>query len=415
MIAAMRRRGALTLLSVLCMVVTIVPAQRVQAGGLEARYAWQVPGSIASTGDRVVALTFDDGPTPYTSQILDILAREGVPATFFAVGSQVERYPDLVRRAAEEGHAVMGHTQTHAYLTRVADAGYGFEVDRPNSLIASITGKSVGCVRPPYGAVNGTVIDRLGRRGLTTAMWSVDPSDYRRPGADTIAARVLGGLTPGAVVAMHDGGGDRSQTVAALPAIIAGARARGYGFVSMCGESFNAPVHPRVFPFGSANAGGIADPGPGFTSSRPVVGMAATPSGNGYWLVAADGGIFGFGDARFFGSTGGQRLNRPVVGMAVTPSGDGYWLVAADGGIFGFGDARFFGSTGGQRLNRPVVGMAASTAGYWLIAEDGGVFAFGDAGFHGSRGGLDPKDRYVAMIASPDRSGYRLAGHRLAG
>ncbi len=97
----------------------------------------------------------------------------------------------------------------------------------------------------------------------------------------------------------------------------------------------------------------------------PVVGMAPTPDGGGYWLVAADGGIFSFGDAAFFGSTGGMRLNSPVVGMAPTPDGGGYWLVASDGGIFSFGDAPFVGSIGGVRLNSPVVGMSgpAGTSG----------------------------------------------------
>ena len=85
--------------------------------------------------------------------------------------------------------------------------------------------------------------------------------------------------------------------------------------------------------------------------------MAATPTGNGYWLVAADGGIFTFGDATFHGSTGAITLNQPIVGMAATPTGDGYWLVAADGGIFTFGDATFHGSTGAMRLNQPIVGM----------------------------------------------------------
>ena len=158
--------------------------------------------------------------------------------------------------------------------------------------------------------------------------------------------------------------------------------------------------------------------------------MAATPTGKGYWLVAADGGIFTFGDARFYGSTGGLRLNQPIVGMAATPSGRGYWLVASDGGIFTFGDARFYGSTGSRRLNRPIVGMAPTpyrprllarrdrrrhlhlrrrallrldrrppaqpadrrhgarrraAKGYWLVAADGGIFTFGDARFRAVR------------------------------
>ncbi|MDP9402319.1 MAG: VCBS repeat-containing protein, partial [Actinomycetota bacterium] len=124
--------------------------------------------------------------------------------------------------------------------------------------------------------------------------------------------------------------------------------------------------------------------------NRPIVGMASTPSGNGYWLVASDGGIFAFGDAVFHGSTGAIRLNQPIVGMASTPSGNGYWLVAADGGIFAFGDAVFRGSTGAIRLNQPIRGMAATPSGngYFLVASDGGIFAFGDAVFRGSTGAI---------------------------
>ena len=107
--------------------------------------------------------------------------------------------------------------------------------------------------------------------------------------------------------------------------------------------------------------------------------MAATATGNGYWLVASDGGVFAFGDARFFGSTGGLTLNRPIVGMAATTTAAGYWMVASDGGIFAFGDAAFLGSTGSITLARPIVGMAATATGngYWLVASDGGMFAFG--------------------------------------
>jgi hypothetical protein len=90
--------------------------------------------------------------------------------------------------------------------------------------------------------------------------------------------------------------------------------------------------------------------------NQPVVGMTASPRGHGYWMVARDGGIFGFGDARFYGSTGALRLNQPIVGMAASPTAHGYWFVAADGGIFGFGDARFYGSLSGP--SSAVVGMA---------------------------------------------------------
>ena len=143
--------------------------------------------------------------------------------------------------------------------------------------------------------------------------------------------------------------------------------------------------------------------------NAPIVGMAALPGHQGYWLVGADGGVFGFGLAGFYGSTGGMRLNEPIVGMASTPDGGGYWLVASDGGVFAFGDAQFDGSMGGSPLNRPVVGMAAdqSTGGYWLVASDGGVFSF-NAPFHGSTGNIALNQPIIGLQAAPDGSGYRL-------
>ena len=106
--------------------------------------------------------------------------------------------------------------------------------------------------------------------------------------------------------------------------------------------------------------------------------------------MQSDGGIFAFGDAHFDGSTGGVTIARPIVGMAATPDGKGYWLVQSDGGIFAFGDAHFDGSTGGVTLPAPIVGMAATPdgQGYWLVASNGGVYAFGDAQFEGSTGGV---------------------------
>lgn len=106
----------------------------------------------------------------------------------------------------------------------------------------------------------------------------------------------------------------------------------------------------------------------------------------GYWMVASDGGVFSFGDAQFYGSTGGMNLNKPIIGMATTPSGNGYWLVASDGGVFSFGDAPFLGSTGNIKLTADIIGIRGTSSGngYWLFARDGGVFTFGDAEFLGT-------------------------------
>jgi lysophospholipase L1-like esterase len=165
-----------------------------------------------------------------------------------------------------------------------------------------------------------------------------------------------------------------------------------------------------------ATPDGQVEPGrdtPSYGSLRsppraPIVGMSATASGAGYWLVASDGGVFSFGDASFYGSTGGLRLNQPIVAMSATPSGRGYWLLSADGGVFSFGDAAFYGSTGSMRLNRPVVGMTATRSGrgYWFVASDGGVFSFGDASFYGSTGAMHLNQPVVGMSTTPSGRGY---------
>ena len=162
-----------------------------------------------------------------------------------------------------------------------------------------------------------------------------------------------------------------------------------------------------IFAFGEAGFFGSTG---AMRLNQPIVGMAAAPSGRGYWLVATDGGIFAFGDAQFFGSTGAMALNKPVVGMAPTPSGRGYWLVASDGGIFAFGDAQFFGSTGAMRLNKPIVGMAATPSGrgYWLLGSDGGIFTFGDAAFSGSLPGASVPGPAVAMRPTRTGGGYLI-------
>ena len=145
----------------------------------------------------------------------------------------------------------------------------------------------------------------------------------------------------------------------------------------------------------------------GHVLNAPIAHIVSTPDGGGYWLVAADGGIFAFGDAPFYGSMGGRHLNAAVVDIAPTPDGGGYWLVAADGGIFAFGDALFYGSMGGQHLNAPVVGMSAdpATGGYWLVATDGGIFAF-HAPFLGSTGGIHLSRPVNGMAALADGQGY---------
>jgi hypothetical protein len=165
-----------------------------------------------------------------------------------------------------------------------------------------------------------------------------------------------------------------------------------------------------VFSYGDASFYGSTG---NLVLNAPALQMVSTPDSRGYWFVASDGGIFSYGDARFFGSTGAWHLNRPVVGMADTSSGSGYWLVAADGGIFSFGNAAFFGSTGAISLNEPVVGMASTSdsRGYWLVAADGGIFSFGDSQFHGSAVGDASRGTVVSIVATGDGGGYWVIGN----
>jgi peptidoglycan/xylan/chitin deacetylase (PgdA/CDA1 family) len=194
-----------------------------------------IPGNVYPRGTKVAALTFDDGPSPvYTAQILQVLTQYHVPATFQIVGFEGAAYPNLLVQEVADGMTLTNHTWDHTDLTKLSPAGWPGEVDRTTNLITTVTGQPVKCVRPPYGATNGSVYSQLAQRGLGELLWDVDPSDYLRPGVSVIVQRVLSALHPGAIIGMHDGGGDRSQTVAALPAIISGIEAAGYTLVPVC-------------------------------------------------------------------------------------------------------------------------------------------------------------------------------------
>jgi hypothetical protein len=162
-----------------------------------------------------------------------------------------------------------------------------------------------------------------------------------------------------------------------------------------------------IFAFGDAGFFGSQG---GQPLNKPVVGMASTPDGKGYWLVAADGGIFTFGDAGFFGSQAGHKLTRPIVGMAATPDGHGYWLTEANGSVFPFGDAGTFGDSSGGGLNAPIRAIARTPSGkgYTQVASDGGVFTFGNAGFFGSKGGQPLNAPITGLAGTNDGQGYWL-------
>jgi peptidoglycan-N-acetylglucosamine deacetylase len=179
-----------------------------------------------------VALTFDDGPDPrFTGAILDLLRDHGVVASFFCTGMNAAAHPDLVARIAAEGHPIGNHTWSHPYLPELGRDEVLRQVDTTNAALARVTGQVPVLARPPYGARTPDVLQWLAGQGLTTVLWDVDPCDWASPGRDAIADGVAAGVRPGSVVLMHDGGGDRWQTVAALPAVLAGLLGQGYELV----------------------------------------------------------------------------------------------------------------------------------------------------------------------------------------
>nr|MDP9333824.1 polysaccharide deacetylase family protein [Actinomycetota bacterium] len=201
-----------------------------------ARALANAPGSQRTwVGPHEVALTFDDGPGADTPSVLAVLALDNVPATFFTVGYLAATRADLLAAEANAGMSVEDHSWDHPDLTRLSIPAIDDELTRAANAIQAGIGRRPTCFRPPYGSTNSTVAAEGAKLGLAQILWNVDPSDYLQPGATVIAARVLAaGTGRGLVVGLHDGGGDRSQTVAALPAIIEGLRARGYTFVRLC-------------------------------------------------------------------------------------------------------------------------------------------------------------------------------------
>ncbi len=174
-----------------------------------------------------VALTFDDGPSRYTPKVLQILKREHAKATFFEIGAQVPGYASSARAVIASGNEIGNHSMHHE--TRPGSASMG----QANRLIKRATGFEPCLFRPPGGGFDSRVLSDARGFGMATVVWDVDPQDWSTPGAGAIYSRVVGATRPGSIVVMHDGGGNRSQTVAALPKIIHTLRGRGYRLVTV--------------------------------------------------------------------------------------------------------------------------------------------------------------------------------------
>jgi peptidoglycan/xylan/chitin deacetylase (PgdA/CDA1 family) len=182
---------------------------------------------------REIALTFDDGPGKYTPAVLAALHRLHVHATFFVVGSQERFFHAATAAAIRGGHVVGDHTETHARLTRLAAPGQYAEMLVPLQWLSLYGLPRPLLFRPPYGAFNQDTVQQLKRLGMLMVLWSVDTQDYVDPGVRVVVKRALEGAHPGAIMLMHDGGGNRSQTVAAIPIIVRALRRRHYRLVTV--------------------------------------------------------------------------------------------------------------------------------------------------------------------------------------
>jgi peptidoglycan/xylan/chitin deacetylase (PgdA/CDA1 family) len=182
---------------------------------------------------REVALTFDDGPSPWTPKLVKALRRLHAHATFFPIGYAIVRYPRYLKLLARRGFTIGDHTMNHPNLAALSGPRQLPEIDGQASLLRGAKIPYPRLFRPPYGSFDKNTLGLLQERRMLMVLWSVNPEDYYRPGSKVIVARVLQAARPGAIVLMHDGGGDRSQTVAAVPRIVRQLRRRGYRIVSV--------------------------------------------------------------------------------------------------------------------------------------------------------------------------------------
>jgi peptidoglycan-N-acetylglucosamine deacetylase len=186
---------------------------------------------IADNPAKAIALTIDDGPSPvYTPQVLQLLAQYRVTATFSMIGTQVAAYPQLVRKVADAGHVIANHTWTHANLPGLSAPNVASQMTRASAAIQAAAGAAPRLFRAPYGAWSPAVIQQCERMQMVPLDWSVDPRDWSRPGVASIVSNIMANTRPGSIILEHDGGGNRSQTVAALRIVLPRLLAAGFRF-----------------------------------------------------------------------------------------------------------------------------------------------------------------------------------------
>lgn len=198
----------------------------------EPKPAPAVPAPAPTTGNKVIALTFDDGPGPHTAHLLDILDQYGAKATFFLIGSKVSGQASIVRSIQARGHQLGNHSWSHPELPKLPVDQIAGEVDRTNEAIRQATGVTPAILRPPYGAVNGAVLEQLRLRGMSSILWSVDTRDWADRNSEIVCSRAVAGARPGAIILMHD---IHQTSVGAVPCILSALKQQGYSFVTVQG------------------------------------------------------------------------------------------------------------------------------------------------------------------------------------
>ncbi|HET9517629.1 MAG TPA: polysaccharide deacetylase family protein [Actinoplanes sp.] len=228
-----RNRRVLALLLTLVVTLSVGPAARRPTETPPAAAAVADPATAATkaTPRKTVALTFDDGPSRFTPQVLAVLRRHGVKATFCLVGDQAIRHRLTAKLIVRDGHQVCNHTRTHPNLRRLSSAKARKQIADAQVQITSAAGQRPTLFRFPYGAGSARLRAIVKQAGLRNLTWNVDTKDWRKPAPKIIAGRATGHRRTFAVVLMHDGGGNRSNTVAALETMITTLKRQGYTFV----------------------------------------------------------------------------------------------------------------------------------------------------------------------------------------
>jgi hypothetical protein len=403
-------------------------------------YAWyeilpaaSIPIGLVSPGDQMQASIVEDSPGTWTLSIADVSSG--------AVASGQLNYagPGTSAEWIEEAPELNGQQTTLADFGSAQFTDIGGSYVNPGGIVVNTVdmvdaGGDVVASTGPIGVTSFTITyvgpvptspppSTPPSKATTTTSASVNPVSTTFGKSVTYSATVsAGGGTPTGNVTFADGsttlcttgnlqGGSGSCAATNAPVGTDTITATYSGDSTFNGSSGSATLVVTAAP--------TSPPPP----STPTTPTTSPTTNSGYWLVGSDGGIFSFGSAHFYGSTGAMRLQRPVVGITPTTDNGGYWLVASDGGIFSFGDAGYYGSVPGlgiapagssspKTLNAPIVGMVPSAdgRGYFMVAADGGVFTFGDARFEGSCPGLGGcSGAAVAVMPDASGNGYWLA------